>query len=145
MNKSYKIFEIFQYNINKHKFSIQCSKLLHQFKVSNVNLRPIKFKVTSSIPLIIGSCHGGDCMVVGFITTYAIIAINFVSLNPTHGEVYSIPHYVIKYASGRSVIFPGNSGFLDQLNCQPRYNWNIVESGANHHKPKHNPYLLLIC
>ena len=35
--------------------------------------------------------HGGhDDMVVGFTT-------NVVSLNPVHGEVYSIQHYVIKF------------------------------------------------
>ena len=40
-------------------------------------------------------------MVVGFTTTYAIIAIitNVVSLNPAHDEVYSIQHYVIKFVS----------------------------------------------
>ena len=34
-------------------------------------------------------------MVVGFITTHAITT-NVVILNPAHGEVYSIQHYVIK-------------------------------------------------
>jgi hypothetical protein len=37
---------------------------------------------------------------------------------------------------GRSVVFSGFSGFLNQLNWPPRYNWNIVESGIKHHKPK---------
>ena len=35
-------------------------------------------------------------MVVGFKTTYAI---SVVSLNPSHGEVYSIQYYVIKFVS----------------------------------------------
>jgi hypothetical protein len=35
-------------------------------------------------------------MVVGFTTTYAITT-KAVSLNPVHGEVYSIQHYVIKF------------------------------------------------
>jgi hypothetical protein len=26
--------------------------------------------------------------------------------------------------------------FLNQYNWPPRYNWNIVESGIKHHKPK---------
>ena len=39
---------------------------------------------------------GRDRMVVGFITTYAITT-NVVSLNPFHGELYSIQHYVIKF------------------------------------------------
>ena len=41
-------------------------------------------------------------MVIGFTTTCAIIAYittNIVSLNLTHGEVYSIQHYVIKFVS----------------------------------------------
>jgi len=44
-------------------------------------------------------CHGRDHMIVGFTTTCAISAIttNVVSSNPTHGEVYSIQHYVIKF------------------------------------------------
>jgi hypothetical protein len=38
------------------------------------------------------------------------------SSNPIHGEAYSIQHYVIKFAMicGRSVVFPGFSGFLHQ-------------------------------
>jgi hypothetical protein len=35
------------------------------------------------------------------------ITINVVSLNPTHGEVYSIQHYVIKFVSN----FQQVSGF----------------------------------
>ena len=51
-----------------------------------------------------------------------------VSLNPAHGEVYSIQHYVIKVCQwlGAGLWFP------------PRYNWNIVESGVKHHKTKPN-------
>ena len=43
-----------------------------------------------------------DCMVVGFTTTYAISAYDttkIVSSNAVHDEVYSIQHYVIKFAS----------------------------------------------
>jgi hypothetical protein len=36
----------------------------------------------------------------------------------------------------RSVVFSGYSSFLHQQNWPPRYNWNIVESGIKHHKPK---------
>ena len=38
------------------------------------------------------------------------INTNVVGSNPTHGEVYSIQHYVIKVVS-----FPRYSGFLHQL------------------------------
>jgi hypothetical protein len=34
----------------------------------------------------------------------------------------------------RSLVFSGSSGFLRQLNWPPRYNWNIIESGINHHQ-----------
>ena len=46
------------------------------------------------------------------------ITANVVSSNPTHCEVYSIQHYVIKYISHLqgSVVFFGNSGFLHQSN-----------------------------
>jgi hypothetical protein len=57
------------------------------------------------IPLIclciefVWCCHGQDQMVVEFTTNYAIrayliISSNVMSLNPAHGEVYSIQHYV---------------------------------------------------
>ena len=35
------------------------------------------------------------------------ITTNVASSNPAHGEVYSIQHYVIKFVSGRSVVFSG--------------------------------------
>ena len=59
--------------------------------------------------LVIWGRH--DRMVVGFTITYGWIYYylcnkclsphtdNVVSLNPTHGEVYSIQHYVIKFVS----------------------------------------------
>ena len=43
-----------------------------------------------------------DRMVVGLITTYmqsVPLATKIVSLNPVHGEVYLIQHYVIKFVS----------------------------------------------
>jgi hypothetical protein len=50
------------------------------------------------------------------------ITTKLVSSNPTHGEVYSIQHYVIKgflATCDRSVVFFGYSGFLNQ------YNWQV--------------------
>ena len=47
------------------------------------------------------------------------ITTKLVSSNPTHGEVYSIQHYVIKVflaTCDRSVVFFGYSGFLNQYN-----------------------------
>ena len=59
-----------------------------------------------------------------------------VSSNPTYGEVYSIQHYVIKFVSDLRQL----GGFLRVLwfpppTRQPRYSWNIVESGIKHHNP----------
>jgi hypothetical protein len=51
-----------------------------------------------------------------------------VSLNPTHGEVYSKQHYVIKFDSGLRQV----GVFLHQYNWPASYNWNIVESGVEH-------------
>ena len=42
--------------------------------------------------------RGRDRMVVGFTTAPAITA-KVVSSNPTHGEMYSIQHYMIKFVS----------------------------------------------
>ena len=47
--------------------------------------------------------RGRDHMVVGFTTTLPMQSVPIttyaVSSNPTHGEVYSIQHYVIKFVS----------------------------------------------
>jgi len=42
------------------------------------------------------------------------ITTEVVSLNPAHGEVYSIQHYVIKFVCDLSVVFSGYSGFRQQ-------------------------------
>ena len=57
------------------------------------------------------------------------------SSNPIHGEVYSIQHYVTKLVNDfRQVgIF---LRFPPLIKLAPRYNWNIVESGVKHHRPK---------
>jgi hypothetical protein len=47
----------------------------------------------------------------------------------------SIQHYVIKFVNDVRQV----SGFL---RFPPQYNWNIVESGVKHHKPKPAPYLV---
>jgi hypothetical protein len=51
------------------------------------------------------------------------ITTNVVSLNPAHGEVYSIHHYVIKFVSDLWQV----RDFLRVLWFPPpQYNWNIV-------------------
>ena len=45
-------------------------------------------------------CRGRDCMVVGFISTYAIGAYHhYHDFEPHQDEVYSIQYYVIKFVS----------------------------------------------
>jgi hypothetical protein len=56
-------------------------------------------------------------MVVGFTTTLQSVPITtkIVSLNPAHGEVYSIQHYVILFVSDLRQV----SGFLRVLRFPP--------------------------
>ena len=58
---------------------------------------------------------GRGRMVVGFTTTCGITDV--VSLNLTHGEVYSIQHYLIKFVSDLRQVsgFLQYSGFLEQI------------------------------
>jgi hypothetical protein len=64
-----------------------------------------------------------------------IFKTKVVSLNATHGKVYLIQHYVIKFDSDLRLV----GGFLWVLWCPlptkttATYNWNIVESGIKHH------------
>ena len=57
----------------------------------------------SSLYAIYGNAdrHGGDHMVVEFITTYAMSAYHHLccEFESRSGEVYSIQHYVIKFVS----------------------------------------------
>ena len=55
-----------------------------------------------------------DRMVVGFTTTCAITT-NVVISNPTHGEMYSIKHFVVKFVSHLRQV----DGFLLVLRFPP--------------------------
>ena len=65
------------------------------------------------------------------------------SSNPAHGEVYSIQHYVIRFASDLWQI----GGFLRVLQFRQLIKltatiyWNIVESGVKHDNPNPNSYV----
>jgi hypothetical protein len=71
------------------------------------------------------------------------IITKVVSSNPSHGVVYSIKHYVIKFVSDlRQVgciflVFR----FTPPIKLTPRYNRKIVQSGFKHHNP--NSYIIL--
>jgi hypothetical protein len=67
------------------------------------------------------------------------ITNNVVGSNPVHGEVYSIQRYVVKFVSDLRQV---GGFFLHQKNWPPRYNWNIVESDVEHHKPTNQ---LFVC
>ena len=58
------------------------------------------------------------------------IPTKVVSSNHAYWEVYSMQHYVIKFASDLRQV----GCFLHQsINWPPRYDWNIVASGVKHH------------
>ena len=59
-----------------------------------------------------------------------LITTKVVCLNPFNGEVYSFT--MIKFVSDLLHV----SGFSRVLWFPPPYNWNIVENGIKHHKPK---------
>ena len=70
------------------------------------------------------------------------ITAKVVSSNLSHGEVYSTLYYVIKFASDLRQA----GGFNRVLQFSPpRYIWNIVKSGAKHHKPNQTNYTLELC
>ena len=71
-----------------------------------------------------GRCRR-DHMLVAFTTTYTISAYhhNIVSSNPSHGKVYSIQHYVIKFVSDLRQV----SGFLLVLSTNKTDHHNITE------------------
>ena len=64
------------------------------------------------------------------------ITANIVSLNPAHGKVYLIQHYVIKFVSDLQQVggFLWVRRFSPPIKLTVMINWNIVESGVKHHK-----------
>ena len=66
-----------------------------------------------------------------------IITTNVVSSNPAQARCtrYNIMGKSLSMTCSRSVVFSRYSGFLHQWNWLPRYRWNFVESGNEHHKP----------
>jgi hypothetical protein len=63
---------------------------------------------------------------------------NVMSSNPTHGELYSIQHYVRQFVSVLRQVSVFRRVFrfpLPKKNWPPRYSCNIVESGVKHYKP----------
>ena len=64
--------------------------------------------ITSTCITILVRCRR-DRMVVRLTTTCAVpITTKVVSLNPIHGEVYLVEHYVRKFVSDMSVVFSTN-------------------------------------
>ena len=75
------------------------------------------------------------------------ITTKVMSSNPAHGEVYSIPHYMIKFVSDlgqvggfhRILLFPPLIKLTARHNWPPRHNWYSVDRGCKHHNSNHNP------
>jgi hypothetical protein len=91
-------------------------------------------------------CCGRDLMVVGFTTTYAINAYRhwcceFESSSWQGLLNTTLCDKVCQWL--RSVVFSMYSCLLHLYNWQPRYNWNIVESGVKHHY-SYPPLCLLV-
>jgi hypothetical protein len=65
------------------------------------------------------------------------ITTNVVHSNLTHGEVYSMQLYVIKFVrmllAAGWWFSPGTLVSSTNQNLPARYSWNIVESGIKHH------------
>ena len=79
--------------------------------------------------------NNNHCTITNTISAYYWV----VSSNPVHGDVYSIQHYVINFISELRQVggFPQVLRFPPPINLTI-YNWNSVESGVLHHKPKSN-------
>ena len=77
------------------------------------------------------------------VIVFAIILLIILLYFEDMSVIYAISAYhhwccELDSRSGRGVQhyvdFSGSSGFLHQQNWQPRYNWNMVESGVKHHQ-----------
>ena len=98
--------------------------------------RSIFLQIYTSNYIDLGDCCGRDHMVDGLDLPVQSVPITtqVVSLNPVHGEVYSMQHYVIKFISDLRQV----GDFLWVLWFPPSIK-NIVEIGVKHHNP--NPML----
>jgi hypothetical protein len=129
-------------------FSLKASVTLFIFCIFHVNL--FCFMKFGTTEIFIRKKHTPNSSMVApnLLTSVTLDAFNsrfmfiifIVSSNPVHGEVYSLQHYVIKFVSDLRQV----GGFLRVLRfpppikLTPRYNWDNVESGVQHHKPTVN-------
>jgi hypothetical protein len=63
------------------------------------------------------------------------ITTEVVSLNPVHGEVYLIQHYVIKFVSDLRQVRCSPDTPVSSTNNTDCQDIDIVESGNKHHNP----------
>ena len=62
---------------------------------------PLSYTVVNVLLIVSRGRRGGDGIEVGFTPMQSVpINTKVVSLNPAHGEVYSMQHFVIKFVSG---------------------------------------------
>ena len=64
-----------------------------------------------------------------------IITTNVVSLNPVHGEVYSIQHYVIKFVSEVQQVVVSSTNKTDRHDTT-----KILLSGVKYHNPNYTGF-----
>jgi hypothetical protein len=109
---------------------------------SNIDVNFNQNQNLMQIQLFCRGLRGRDRIVVCYATTCAISVYHHWSyeFEPRSLRVVldATLYDNLSVTCDRSVVFSGYSGFFHQWNWPPRYNWNIVESGVKHHKPKPN-------
>jgi hypothetical protein len=87
-----------------------------------------------------GGCRGRDRMIVGFTTSCAISVYHLLSCEFEPRSWRSVLGTTLcdKFVSDLRHVGGFLSGFLHW------YNWNIVESGVKHHKPKPNYFISVL-
>ena len=77
------------------------SQIFKEYASRQCSSTPLSYTVVLVLLIVSMGLRGGDGMVIG-ITPMQSVPINtkVVSLNPAHGEVYSMQHFVIKFVSG---------------------------------------------
>ena len=96
------------YNYIFFQFCSYMKEVIFVFK----HILLINSTLTYNTELLIHDTRIGNQVVRTYFNPYLLSHYTkVVTLNPVHGEMYSIQHYVIKLVSDRSVVF---SGFLHQ-------------------------------
>jgi len=83
-----------------HKGYFPLNRVKGSFFCVNVNENSIFFFLLSVQNLnVVTTCEFSICYKIIKLSSDFLTRFKFVSLNPVHGEVYSMQHYVIKFVS----------------------------------------------